>query len=1516
MKKRVKARLLAVLMSAALVVSQLSGYGASVANAATDVTVDNGNFESGEANWTINWSSWDNGTSWTLKSDEWMTNNTSQFLNIYNGNSDANYFEAYTTVNDIKAGTYTASASFDGMVADTEIKVAIVQNDVEKAVSGTLTTADWDNWTSLTTAEAELEAGNCIIKISGNVPALYWADIDNVTLTCVEEAAPVESGEAESSSEVVESSEAIESSEAESSSEADESVEAETVAIALINGDFEADTEATGWEIGFESWDNSSTWTVKTDTWASNNTTQILNLYNGNADANAVSVAYTVAGLEAGNYYASIDVEGMASASGLYLAIVDAEGNELTKTAEITTEGWDVWSTVTTDTVAVTGDTVTLAVIGELPTLYWGDIDNLKLYKVPGDVATDEEPSTEESSEVESSEEEPSTEEPSTEESSTEESSEVESSTEESTLPEYSVEDFVEVSLTNGGFESDTEATGWEVSLASYDSESTWIVQTDTWASNNTTQVLHIYNGLADVNAFSATYEVTGVEPGVYYASVEAAGMEAASGLTLSIVDGNGTELTKTADIATTGWDSWTTAATEYVEVTTDSLTLVVSGNLPTLYWGDLDNLKLYVVGEEDEPVEDESEVVVPEADIYVEKIDNLSDDFIKGVDASSLLANEKSGAVYYDKDGNVADAFEVMADAGVNYARIRVWNDPYDSEGNGYGGGNNDVAAAIEMGKRATEAGMKVLIDFHYSDFWADPGKQDAPKAWADMSLDEKADAIYDFTYDSLTQIIEAGVDVGMVQVGNETTNGFCGESSWANRCTLFNAGSAAIRAVDEDILIAIHFTNPERSGNYANFAKQLNTYNVDYDVFASSYYVFWHGTMENLTSVLKNVADTYGKKVMVAETSYAYTLEEGDGHGNTIDLESELVDGYPATVQGQANLVRDVMAAVANIGEAGLGVFYWEPAWIPVQVYDADAENAAEVLEENKALWEKYGSGWASSYAAEYDPDDAGLWYGGSAWDNQAMFDFYGHPLSSLDVFNYVETGTKAPITVESVGSATATAYEGETVSLPETVSASLTDGTVLTPSVTWDAEQVAALTGAACGTYTINGTVTVLENTYDTTCTVTIEPTNYVVNYSFEDEDRSMWNVVTTEGYTACTKYQNKADDALTGNIALHFWCATEVDFTVTQEIAGLASGVYSFSAGIQGGDAATQDMYIFATNADTEYKADMSVSSWAVWDTPVIENIVINEGDVLVIGAHVGASAGAWGTLDDFTLNRVGDLPEEPDTEESSSEEESSEVESSEVESSTEEESSEVESSTEEESSEVESSTEEESSEVESSTEEESSEVESSTEEESSEVESSTEEESSEVESSTASKPSSKPVTTSPSPTVTSTPNVVVIEDDKTPLASTVTEAFGAVEVVLAQTDAMLKVSVLQKYFGTGMLVNAHLGNGLGFSMNANDIATDVNLGATFETVENFAEGFHTVKIEPVAAAKLSMSIGVHTHVGTEYAGKTAYIFAWNALTGAYETKTVTTVNEIGNVGFFTEELTNVMILVEK
>ena len=115
--------------------------------------------------------------------------------------------------------------------------------------------------------------------------------------------------------------------------------------------------------------------------------------------------------------------------------------------------------------------------------------------------------------------------------------------------------------------------------------------------------------------------------------------------------------------------------------------------------------------------------------------------DFLEGVDVSSYLSLKNSGVKYYDYGGNElgnVEYFTFLKSCGVNYIRLRVWNDPYDSDGNGYGGGNNDLASAITMGKWASEAGLKVLIDFHYSDFWADPAKQKAPKAWVEYSFED----------------------------------------------------------------------------------------------------------------------------------------------------------------------------------------------------------------------------------------------------------------------------------------------------------------------------------------------------------------------------------------------------------------------------------------------------------------------------------------------------------------------------------------------------------------------------------------------------------------------------------------------------------------------------------------------------------------------------------------------------------------------------------------------------------
>ena len=392
----------------------------------------------------------------------------------------------------------------------------------------------------------------------------------------------------------------------------------------------------------------------------------------------------------------------------------------------------------------------------------------------------------------------------------------------------------------------------------------------------------------------------------------------------------------------------------------------------------------------------------VTSGSLSVEKVENLPEDFILGMDPSCVPSLEKSGVRYYDHNGAEKDVFEILKDNGINYIRVRVWNDPFDKDGNGYGGGNCDLENAIAIGKAATACGMKLLVNFHYSDFWADPSKQMVPKAWKSMDIGTKCNALYQYTKESLQKLKDAGVDVSMVQIGNETNGAMCGEyatmtGGWKRIAQLISAGSKAVREVCPEALVAVHFTNPENPESYVSYGKNLNDYQVDYDVFASSYYPFWHGTLDNLAAVLSDIANTYNKKVMVAETSYAFTAEDTDFFGNTLGSGSQLA-GYPFTQQGQANLVRDVIDTVVNKTANGIGVFYWEGTWISA---------GGGSYEENRNRWETYGSGWASSYAGEYDPKDAGQWYGGCAVDNQAFFTADGHATEALKVFALVRTG-----------------------------------------------------------------------------------------------------------------------------------------------------------------------------------------------------------------------------------------------------------------------------------------------------------------------------------------------------------------------------------------------------------------------------------------------------------------------------------------------------------------------------
>ncbi len=369
-----------------------------------------------------------------------------------------------------------------------------------------------------------------------------------------------------------------------------------------------------------------------------------------------------------------------------------------------------------------------------------------------------------------------------------------------------------------------------------------------------------------------------------------------------------------------------------------------------------------------------------------------LPEDFIKGMDLSSVISLEQSGVTFYGTDGQPADIFATLSRAGVNYIRVRVWNDPYDEDGNGYGGGNCDAGKATEIGKRAARYGMPLLVDFHYSDFWADPSRQYAPKAWNGMTVGEKQTAVYEFTAGSLKKIADAGADIGMVQIGNEINGGLAGESDYANVTLLLQSASKAVRDFASmsgaDIQIAVHYAPIADRPGMIWYADTLAEAGLDYDIFGLSYYPYWHGGMREMKELLTELASASGKKTLILETAYPYTLEDGDGSGNSVGR-SELLPEYPASVQGQADCVRAVMNCAAQGG--ALGVFYWEGAWIPV---GSDPES-------NRPIWEQYGSGWASSYCAAYDPENGGKYYGGSSWDNQAFFDREGKPLESLDVF-----------------------------------------------------------------------------------------------------------------------------------------------------------------------------------------------------------------------------------------------------------------------------------------------------------------------------------------------------------------------------------------------------------------------------------------------------------------------------------------------------------------------------------
>ena len=360
---------------------------------------------------------------------------------------------------------------------------------------------------------------------------------------------------------------------------------------------------------------------------------------------------------------------------------------------------------------------------------------------------------------------------------------------------------------------------------------------------------------------------------------------------------------------------------------------------------------------------------------------------FVKGMDLSTLLELERCGAKYYD-NGEERDLLAIMKSYDVDTIRIRLWNDPWSETGESYGAGENDLKTSLEIAKRVTAAGFGVLLNFHYSDFWADPGKQIKPKTWADYGVKELEQAVYDYTLESMQTFLDAGVNITMVQVGNELSNGLLWPEgkvpNYDNIATFVNAGIRAVRKADATIPVMIHLDNGGNNALYREWFDNFTKRGEDFEIIGLSYYPFWHGSLQMLNDNMNDIAERYGKDLVIAEVSMGYTMEDYKNYEKLSDEERKgyatrpaLVEKieYPMTKQGQYDFMEDFLNRISHIkGGKGKGFFYWEPAWIPVP-----------------------GSGWATPASLKYMNAPGPC---GNEWANQALFDYDGNALPTLSL------------------------------------------------------------------------------------------------------------------------------------------------------------------------------------------------------------------------------------------------------------------------------------------------------------------------------------------------------------------------------------------------------------------------------------------------------------------------------------------------------------------------------------
>jgi arabinogalactan endo-1,4-beta-galactosidase len=333
-------------------------------------------------------------------------------------------------------------------------------------------------------------------------------------------------------------------------------------------------------------------------------------------------------------------------------------------------------------------------------------------------------------------------------------------------------------------------------------------------------------------------------------------------------------------------------------------------------------------------------------------KVEQAATMSMLGGDMSSVQRTLDLGKGFYE-GGVKKDPLDILKGKGMNYVRLRVWNNPAS--------GYNNKTKVLQYAKTVKSKGLKLLIDFHYSDRWADPNNQNKPASWNGHTIAQLQTDVYNYTYDICNSLKAQGTTPDAVQIGNEINVGMLFNegkvvsNDFTNLSLLLKQGYNAAKAVNSGTLVMIHTADADSDANARWFYDGIKAKGVSWDVTALSYYCFWHGSMSNMTSVVADMKARYGKSVVIVETSHAFTTSNADSQTN---VAGSACSGFTADWAGQAN----AFTAVQNAARSGgaIGVFYWEPAWYAVA-----------------------GNGW----------DPANINGTGNNWDNQAVFDWGGN-------------------------------------------------------------------------------------------------------------------------------------------------------------------------------------------------------------------------------------------------------------------------------------------------------------------------------------------------------------------------------------------------------------------------------------------------------------------------------------------------------------------------------------------